>query len=262
METASLNFYNDPQFYSLMDVESQRSAKEVVPYILELTEPKSVIDVGCGLGSWLAVFRQHGVQDVLGVDLDSIDKNQLQIPQENFLPFDLNLEFRMDRQFDLAMSLEVVGHLSNSVAHQFVKSLTGLAPVVLFSAPIPLQGGPRQINEQWPDYWASFFRQEGYLVIDCLRQHFWHNENVKWWNQQNMLIFVREDRLDDYPRLKQELEHTPSERLSRVQSLVHPTLYLMRGQLEGVSLKLILASLPKLLIRTVKAQVVKRLPKP
>lgn len=255
MTTASLNFYDDAQFYNSMDWESQRSAKEVVPHILELLQPKSVIDVGCGLGSWLAVFRQHGIQDIVGVDLDSVNRDQLQIPQENFLPFDMNQELHLDRQFDLAMSCEVVGHLPDSAAHKFVKSLTRLAPVVLFSAPIPFQGGPLQINEQWPDYWANFFRKEGYVVVDCLRRRFWQNENIKWWNRQNMLVFVREDRLDDYPQLKKEREHTFVEQLS----LVHPEVFLMRGRLEGVPLKAVLAALPRLLLQAVKVRTIDRL---
>src|SRR5262245_22788740 len=40
---------------------SRRSAEQVVPLVLELIRPRSVIDVGCGTGSWLAVFQEAGV---------------------------------------------------------------------------------------------------------------------------------------------------------------------------------------------------------
>ena len=61
-----------------------RSAKEVVPHVLELLKPESVVDVGCGVGSWLAVFREHGIDDFLGVDGAYVDLDLLQIPPESF----------------------------------------------------------------------------------------------------------------------------------------------------------------------------------
>lgn len=52
---------------------SRRSAKEIIPLLLELIHPQSVIHVGCGVGSWLAVFKQFNVQEVLGIDVDFKD---------------------------------------------------------------------------------------------------------------------------------------------------------------------------------------------
>jgi len=72
-------------FYESLPEIAQLSAKEIVPLVLELIQPKSVIDVGCGLGTWLSVFKQHGIEDFLGVDGYYIDKKMLQIPEENFI---------------------------------------------------------------------------------------------------------------------------------------------------------------------------------
>ena len=47
---------------------SLESARVVVPLLVEATSPRSVVDVGCGIGSWLAAFQEAGVEDVLGVD--------------------------------------------------------------------------------------------------------------------------------------------------------------------------------------------------
>jgi hypothetical protein len=47
---------------------AQSSARVIVPLVMELTHPRSVIDVGCGNGSWLSVFNKHGVEDFLSVD--------------------------------------------------------------------------------------------------------------------------------------------------------------------------------------------------
>ncbi len=56
------------EFYIQQHSSAYRSAKEVVPHVLELLRPQCIVDVGCGVGSWLAVFREYGITDVLGVD--------------------------------------------------------------------------------------------------------------------------------------------------------------------------------------------------
>ncbi|HEY5892878.1 MAG TPA: methyltransferase domain-containing protein [Chthoniobacterales bacterium] len=226
---------------------SLRSAAIIVPELLKWIQPGSVIDVGCGVGSWLAAFQEAGIDDVVGVDLDNVDRDLLLIPTHRFRPFDLRQPLNLEREFDLALCLEVVGHLSDSLAGQTVKSLVALSPVILFSAPIPLQGGPNQINEQWPDYWEDHFRRHGYVVIDCLRAAIWNNIDVKWWFAQNLLLYVRETELAKCPRLQEARAQTVTEQLA----LVHPRLHLERASLDHLSLKKVLSALPRLLANAI-----------
>lgn len=211
------SFYNEEY-----QGRTRRSAKEIVPLALDLVQPKQVIDVGCGIGIWLSVFKELGVQDVWGIDGDWVDRKMLQIPAERFVSCDMTKPFRMERQFDLVVSMEVAEHLPKQSAEGFVDSLVRLGPVILFSAAIPYQGGVQHLNEQWPDYWAKYFREKGYVVVDCMRKRIWQNDHVDWWYTQNSFIFVRSDRLDDYPLLKREVENTVGSQLS----MVHPRKYL------------------------------------
>ena len=119
----------------------------VVPIVLDLIRPGSVVDVGCGLGEWLATFQEHGVSDILGIDGDYVDRDMLYIPQQDFKTIDLNRPFTLNRTFDLAVCLEVAEHLEAEHANDFVESLTRLAPIILFSAAIPLQSGTNHVNE-------------------------------------------------------------------------------------------------------------------
>lgn len=182
-----------PSIYQTQNEGVRRSAELIVPMVMELVSPKRVIDVGCGLGTWLAVFRQRGIEEVVGVDGPQVDVGSLEIPRDCFLRFDLTSPLRLEERFDLAVSLEVAEHLPPESADTFVESLTRLAPVVLFSAAIPLQGGWHHINEQWPDYWAEKFSTRGFAVVDHLRPLIWLDQRVQRYYRQNLLLFVNGD---------------------------------------------------------------------
>jgi len=125
-------------------------------------------------------------------------------------------------RFDLAMSLEVAEHLPPASAPVLVDSLVSHAPVVMFSAAIPFQGGEHHVNEQWPEYWASLFHERGFWVVDCLRREIWSHPAVNWWYAQNLLLFVEAEYLRNHPRLLREHALTGRRQLS----LVHPRKYL------------------------------------
>ena len=127
------NYYGEKFYDSEID-SARRAAKEIIPIILELISPKSVIDIGCGAGSWLASFKDYGVQDILGVDGEWVKQEKLQIPKERFISFDLTKPFRLDRKFDLVMSLEVAEHIPAKYAQTLIDTLVSLGPLVLFSA--------------------------------------------------------------------------------------------------------------------------------
>ena len=210
------------RFYKASQEGAIRSAQEIVPLILDLIHPKSVVDVGCGTGEWLSVFREYGIEDILGVDGVYVDRMMLRIPDEKFIPADLKKTLPINRRFDLVMSLEVAEHLPIECAEDFIKSLVRLGPVVLFSASIPFQGGGRHhVNEQWPDYWNRLFQRQGYMVVDALRRKIWHNTKIEVWYRQNILLFVKEEYLTDHATLKKEHEKTNAELLS----IVHPELF-------------------------------------
>ena len=220
----SLSYTNE--FFDTIRDGSRRSAQIVAPIVIELLQPKSIVDVGCGDGSWLSVFRALGVTDLLGLDGDYVDRRQLQIPEDRFRATDLSSPFVLDRSFDVAMSLEVAEHLPPSSARGFVESLTQLAPLILFSAAIPLQGGTNHLNEQWPEYWVELFKAHDYLAIDFIRGRIWSNPEVEWYYAQNMLLFAHPQCLRDNDELTRLYQQTNPEQLS----LVHPTRFLQPFQ--------------------------------
>src|SRR4026209_1982709 len=94
------------EFFAAQSGGSRRSAEIIVPLVVQLVQRSSVIDFGCGVGAWVAAFRQYGVDDAQGIDGDYVDRRQLQIPALDFLTGDLSRPVDTGRTFDLAISLE------------------------------------------------------------------------------------------------------------------------------------------------------------
>lgn len=158
---AQLSELYSPAFYEGQSPASHLAGRVVLPRVLELTAAASLVDVGCGVGTWVAAGRELGVPRVLGVDGPHVQRTSLLVPQECFRSVDLSLRGATSGlgRFDLAISLEVAEHLPRERASSFVAELVQLAPAVLFSAAIPYQGGTDHINEQWPSWWAELFRR-------------------------------------------------------------------------------------------------------
>ena len=209
----------DRRFYELLATTADPSAAVVVPMLLALAPVASVVDVGCGTGGWLAMFRTHGVQDVLGLDGPWVAEEQLRIPREHFRCTDLTAPLRLDRRFDLALALEVAEHLPPDRAEGFVADLLSAALLVLFSAAIPGQGGVGHVNEQWPAWWAERFAVHGALCLDPFRAVLWHDERVTWWYRQNLLLFATPVALSRWPGLAALPPADPP------RALVHPALW-------------------------------------
>jgi SAM-dependent methyltransferase len=218
-----MNPHYSPEFFQRQQEGSIRSARQVLPYVFELTSPASVVDVGCGVGTWLSAARALGVLDTLGIDGAHIDPELLQIPKRCFRAADLSLRFECERTFDLALSLEVAEHLPEASAPGFVESLTRLAPLVLFSAAIPRQSGSHHINEQWQSWWVELFNRQGFVAVDCVRHRFWNDSVVEWWYAQNTLLMVRRERLAASPRLQEAKTASASPH-----TMVHPRAFLER----------------------------------
>ena len=209
-------------YFKLQGKSSLLSAEEIIPIILKMVKPKSVVDVGCGVGAWLSVFQKNGIKDIFGIDGEYVDVKMLLIPENKFLGFDLSRSLQINSIFDLVISLEVAEHIAPQKANTFVESLTRLGPVIIFSAAIPSQSGEGHVNEQWPVYWEGKFKRRGYVQIDCIRNKIWQNDKVDWWYAQNTFVYVRKSRLKNYSKL----EKVYKSRNGSIVSIVHPKCYL------------------------------------
>ena len=213
-----------PSFFRAIRPGARSSARRILPFVFSVLRPASVIDVGCGDGTWLQECAALGVPTLVGVDgFGSSETGTF-----HRLPLDAPLPPL--GQFDLAISVEVAEHLPASHADRFVADLVRLAPAILFSAALPGQGGVHHINEEWADRWAARFRSHGYACVDVLRAAFWNDPQVDWWYAQNAVLFFS----SPPPVWKPAVVEQPLR-------LIHPDLYELyrhdRSHLEQMSVR-------------------------
>jgi SAM-dependent methyltransferase len=225
-----------PEMYEQIRAGAQRSAARIVPLVHDLVRPSTVLDVGCGEGWFAREFAKLGCQ-VVGLDESVADEHVGFVSPANrggvlFRCHDLatvSMAVSPDELSDIAVCLEVAEHLTEEHAEPLVGFLTRAAPVVLFSAAIPGQGGHGHLNEQWPGYWADLFLARGYAARDCFRRALWNDESIEPWYRQNLLLYARVGHPALTDPLPDELDAYRSE-LIRPAALVHPVVWEHRRQ--------------------------------
>lgn|GEM_PF-547193 len=212
----SLKYIHNEVIHRLKDPEI------IVPIIIKVLNPKSVVDLGCGIGTFLHVFKKQGVEKILGLDGEWTNKDLLSkyISLSEFKVVDIERGFEINNKFDLAVCLEVFEHIDDKYANIAVKNLTQLSDTILFSSAIPGQMGQNHVNGQWPEYWSQKFSQFGFAFYDVLRPVFWNQKDLAWWYKQNMFLVVRngcESKLTGFKRFMDSL----------IKPLVHPDCYML-----------------------------------
>ena len=219
-----------PEYYDAILEGSRRSAEIIAPIVIDLLDPASVIDVGCGTGAWLRAFSEKGVGRIFGLDGSHVRRDRLLIPPDDFVATDLSEAFPVSERFDLALCLEVAEHLPPERSEHLVGELTRVADAVLISAAIPYQGGEGHVNERWPSFWYDLFTARGFVLIDAVRRRVWSDRAVEPWYQQNVTLYVSESALASRPALRRERELTHPEFLS----VIHPRIFGLLLEREGI----------------------------
>jgi len=183
----------DQAYYKQNHITAEQSAAIIIPCLLnDWIQPKSVIDLGCGTGTWLAEFKRNGITNIKGIDGDWIPRNQLKITPEEFTPHDLTQPYTTIERYDLAISLETAQHLEEIYTRTFITSLCNTSNIIMFSAARPDQHGIGHVNEQPPDYWIKLFAEQGYNFKLHFGWQFNDNNNVSRCYVQNLMILAKE----------------------------------------------------------------------
>lgn len=207
---------------------AQSSAAVLAPLIVDRFHPDTAIDVGSGEG-WLALELEALDVTTLTVDGPWTEAEmKLDLSIDPFPePFEVVEAFEKIESrspYDVAICLEVAEHVAPGRAAELVAWLCSLAPIVVFSAAVPGQGGEGHVNEQWPAYWAELFLANGYAGSGALRWIIWDDARVSWWYRQNLLVFGRRHPVEvEVAEVYPELSPAPPP------AVIHPEAWAHKG---------------------------------
>lgn len=222
-------------------------AQAALSTIFANEKPMSLLDVGCGTGTWLKAAMESGVSDVMGIDGVEAPKERLQVPREMIRYHDLSLPWNLERRFDAVLCLEVAEHLDASSATTLIDALVSHGERIYFSAACPGQLGQHHVNCQWPAYWQRLFNNRGYICEDSLRWLIWDDERIEPWYRQNLLLArhaPRDAGLEPrirgvvHPEILAMMVAVPSEQLRRIEEGRMPITWHLANPLRAFSEKL------------------------
>lgn len=183
--------YKD-KFYSERDERTRAAASRIIAIIRSVHPFTSIIDVGCGVGTWLSAALDQGATRAVGIEGPWLSDSHVPDDRLTIHRQDLSQPIRQTERFDFALSLEVGEHLPQSRADSLVAELCALAPCILFGAAMPGQtGGVGHINLQWQGWWADKFRSQGLVPVDLVRPAIWHETAIPLWYRQNPILYVQ-----------------------------------------------------------------------
>lgn len=129
--------------------------------IATIPDARRWVDVGAGSGALAKAAKDRGIEATaferaLGgrmiARLNGVDAHRIDIEDAT----------GVSGSYDLALSIEVAEHLPADLGRKLVAMLVASAPIVVFSAARPGQGGLGHINEQPVSYWRDLFVEVGW----------------------------------------------------------------------------------------------------
>ena len=189
--------YND-KYYNRHFVRYREWENKVGEYLYNELKPNSVLDLGCGVGSYLEGFFNDGCTYLLGIELN-FNKAKKYIVN-NIYPFviegDITIDLDLSCKFDCVISFEVGEHIEPDGTDIFIDNLTLYSNkyIILTAAP-PGQRGTGHINLRSRDFWIKSIVSKGFSYRKDLVKRYrvaWKKFNVEKYIINNLMIFEKE----------------------------------------------------------------------
>ena len=209
----------DDRFYGDNSTRLE-SSREILKFIFEILNPKSILDVGCGRGAWLKSSRELGAKTLYGFDGEWNDGKEID-NEIIFKSIDLNKNFNVDKKFDLTLCLEVAEHLEKNSSEIIISSLTKSSNAILFSSAFKHQGGIGHLNENLHSFWAKLFFKYDFLPYDIIRPQFWNNKKISYWYRQNSFLYIKKNSTE-FDKLSKNYKHLQNFELM---DSIHPEMF-------------------------------------
>lgn len=177
---------NDVIDYNQIESEEKPFANRLATWIKENINPKKVVDIGCGPGTYVYSLIDNDV-NAYGYDIDD------RVEGKDYLK-KLSL-FEVNDKSDVVICLEVAEHIETSLSDSIVDSIIRNVNddgMIIWTAAIPGQGGVGHINCQTKEYWEEKFISRGFyrdFVIENNLLEYIRSGPYMGWFLQNLIVF-------------------------------------------------------------------------
>ncbi len=126
---------------------------------------RSVLDIGCGIGTNLAWFDEYGFE-VLGVEGHPRAVSAALLPGRVVRHDFTHGPWAPDRDFDLCLCTEFAEHVEARFEENWMAAVDRCSMLLLAAAP-PGQRGWHHVNEQPDEYWIARFAARGFDLLEA-----------------------------------------------------------------------------------------------
>ena len=149
--------YTDEKFWTpFFDVIADK--------IVDIFDPKFVLDAGCACGYLVAALRDKGVQ-AFGIDISEYAINKVREDIKSYVNVQSiteKLPEHFPKKFDLVITIEVLEHLFPEEGKKAIELLCSYSDTVIFtSTPTDIED-KTHVNVQQKEYWAKIFAEQSF----------------------------------------------------------------------------------------------------
>ena len=157
----NLDLYNDDFFKWHFKYVHEQSIKVGIEFVLS-HKFKSIVDYGCGIGSYLQGAYEYGAK-IKGYEISEdariYTSKEIQpfIEYKDFLTID-------PQRYDVCICIEVAEHIDPNRSRRLVDILCRSSDYIIFSAAPPGQEGTGHINCQPREFWIKLFKEKDFKL--------------------------------------------------------------------------------------------------
>jgi SAM-dependent methyltransferase len=174
--------------YDHIDHEERQPAERIAKWISSALPPGTVLDIGCGPGTYVTALRSFGIS-ARGIDVDDRVKGKEHLKYQSL--FELSNEDRAD----IVLCLEVAEHIEENLADVVAHQVAGtVKKTLIWTAAQPGQGGIGHINCQPREYWEKKLTEQGLVrnrELETRMLEFIVQGPHMIWFRNNVMVFER-----------------------------------------------------------------------
>jgi glycosyltransferase involved in cell wall biosynthesis/SAM-dependent methyltransferase len=174
--------------YDHIDNEERQPAERIAKWISSALPPGTVLDIGCGPGTYVDALRTFGIS-ARGIDVDDRVNGREHLKYQSL--FDLTDADKADT----VVCLEVAEHIDESAADLVAAQVARCVKrTLIWTAAQPGQGGIGHINCQPREYWEKKLVDQGLVrnreLETCMLEFIVQGPHMIWF-RNNVMLFER-----------------------------------------------------------------------